>query len=363
MENYLISGIQQIGIGVVNLKEAWKHYIDVFNMDIRVLEDETVAELMLPYTGNQPQKRHAVIAVNMQGGGGFEVWQYTNRKPKHAEKDLQLGDLGINVAKIKTKNVAASFKEIQAKNSVKIISDVEKTIDGKETFFVADLYGNFFQFVQDDYVFRDEKRHSGGVVGAIIGVSDIEKALKVYRDILGYDKIVADETGNFADIQHLPSGEGQFRRVLLTHHAFRKGSLSRLMGPSYIELIQAFDRKPEKTFENRYWGDPGFIHLCFDITNMDALRTKCESLGFPFTADSASNFKDGESFDMGDAAGQFAYIEDPDGTLIELVETHKIPVVKKLNLAINLKKRDSAKPLPDWMLKALRFARVKAEKL
>ena len=31
---------------------------------------------------------------------------------------------------------------------------------------------------------------------------------------------------------------------------------------------------------------------------------------------------------MGDAAGQFAYIEDPDGTLIEFVETHKVPLVK-----------------------------------
>ena len=31
------------------------------------------------------------------------------------------------------------------------------------------------------------------------------------------------------------------------------------------ELIQSLDRKPNKTYENRYWGDPGFIHLCFDI--------------------------------------------------------------------------------------------------
>jgi len=50
MSNYIISGIQQIGIGVENLPQAWKYYIDVFNMDVRILEDDTVAELMLPYT-------------------------------------------------------------------------------------------------------------------------------------------------------------------------------------------------------------------------------------------------------------------------------------------------------------------------
>ena len=45
-ENYVISVIQQVGIGVENFTEALKYYIDVFNMDIRILEDDTVAELM-----------------------------------------------------------------------------------------------------------------------------------------------------------------------------------------------------------------------------------------------------------------------------------------------------------------------------
>lgn len=363
MKDYIISGIQQIGIGVVDLKEAWKYYIDVFNMDIRVLEDNTVAELMLPYTGNVPQKRHAVIAINMQGGGGFEVWQYSERKPQKAPFDIQTGDLGIFAAKIKSRDVAKSFEEFSKKKQVKIAGSICKSIDGNNTFFLEDPFGNFFQVVQDDYIFRDEKHTTGGVAGAIIGVTDIDKAVAVYTGILGYDKILADETGVFDDIKALPSGSQKYRRRLLTHSQPRKGALSKLMGPSYIELIEAKDRKPQSIYAGRFWGDPGFIHLCFDITNMDVLREKCKNLGYAFTADSASNFKNGESFDMGEAAGQFAYIEDADGTLIELVETHKIPISKKLGLSLNLKKRDALKPLPGWMLKALRFGRVKAEQL
>ena len=45
------------------------------------------------------------------------------------------------------------------------------------------------------------------------------------------------------------------------------------------------------------------------------------------------------SFDMGEAAGRFSYIEDPYGTLIEFVETHKVPIIKKIGWYINLKKR------------------------
>jgi hypothetical protein len=62
---------------------------------------------------------------------------------------------------------------------------------------------------------------------------------------------------------------------------------------------------------------------------------------------------------MGEAAGHFAYNEDPDGTLIEYVETHKVPIAKKYGLYLNLKKRNPEKPLPNWVVKCLRFGRVK----
>ena len=61
----------------------------------------------------------------------------------------------------------------------------------------------------------------------------------------------------------------------------------------------------------------------------------------------------GDSFDMGEAAGRFGYVEDPDGTLIEFVETHKVPIFKKLGLYVNLKKRNPYTPLPRWLVKAL----------
>jgi hypothetical protein len=63
---------------------------------------------------------------------------------------------------------------------------------------------------------------------------------------------------------------------------------------------------------------------------------------------------------MGEAAGYFAYIQDPDEILIEFVEAHKMPVSKKLGWYMNLKKRNSYRSLPVWILKALRFNRVKS---
>lgn len=103
-----------------------------------------------------------------------------------------------------------------------------------------------------------------------------------------------------------------------------EGAFSPLLGASEIELVVASNRQPKKIFENRFWGDLGYIHLCYDINGMQALKEECEAKGFPFTVDSAN------SFDMGEAAGHFTYIEDPEGALIEFVETHKVPIMKKL---------------------------------
>jgi hypothetical protein len=94
------------------------------------------------------------------------------------------------------------------------------------------------------------------------------------------------------------------------------------------------------------------------MNGIDNLRSFCENKGFPFTVDTKKS-QEGNSFDMGEAAGYFAYIQDPDGTLIEFVETHKVPILKKIGWYLDLRKRDPNKSLPEWILKTLRFSRVK----
>lgn len=361
LKEKIISGIQQIGIGVSNVHQAWNWYREHFGMDIRIFEDAAVAELMLPYTGGEPRKRHAALAMNLQGGGGFEIWQYVGRTPDAPINELMAGDLGIYITKIKSKNVKDTYSRFREKNLN--VSELQVGPDGKDHFFVKDPYKNIFQIVEGHSWFSlDNKKSTGAAFGAIIGVSDIEKAKELYSGILGYDTVIYDKEGNFDDLKSLPGGDKTFRRVLLKHSKPRLGSFSKILGPSEMELIQVIDRKPEQIFKNRFWGDLGFIHLCYDIKGMEALRIECKSKGFPFTVDSNNTLKT-DTFDMGEAAGHFAYIEDPDGTLIEFVETDKIPILKKLGWYLDLRKRDPQKALPDWILRTLKYSRVKEKDL
>ena len=352
MKQKKITGIQQIGVGVEDVKTAWKWYHKYFGMDIRVFEDEAIAKLMLHYTEGKTRKRYALLAMNMQSGGGLEIWQHTGKKPEKPNFKPQLGDLGIFVAKIKSKNVKNAFNFMRSEK-LDILGTYESSPDKKSHYFVKDPFDNIFQIIENDYIFENTKADTGGIYGAIIGVSNIDESLKVYQDILNYDEIIYDKTGIFEDFKGLPGGDRKLRRILLKHSATRSGGFAPLLGPTQIELVQLIDEKGRNIYKDRIWGDPGFIHICFDTIGMDQLREEVKDKGFPFTVDSAN------SFDMGEAAGHFAYISDPDGIPIEFVETHKLPIIKKLGWNFNLKNRDPDKSLPKWMIGTMRWKRVK----
>jgi len=289
----------------------------------------------------------------MQGGGGFEIWQYTSRTPNPPSFKPQLGDTGLFAIKMKSRDVKASYNELKTKGA-ELVSAPEKMPDGRFHFFVNDPYGNLFEIVEGLSWFKQEKKTIGGIGGCVIGVSDINKALTLYKDVLGYDKIVYDVKSVFQDLKGVAGSENEVRRVLLQHSKPRVGAFSKLLGDTELELVEVKSITPRMIFKDRLWGDLGLIHLCFDVNGMKELRENCKAKGFPFTVDSGS-----DSFDMGKAAGHFTYIEDPDGTLIEFVETHKIPIIEKLGIFLHLRNRNPEKPLANWMLNLLGLNKVK----
>jgi catechol 2,3-dioxygenase-like lactoylglutathione lyase family enzyme len=236
---------------------------------------------------------------------------------------------------------------------VELLTKPTKEPNGLEHFYMKDPYGNVFEVSADDYWFTTTNSLTGAVAGVTIGVSSIANSLPFYKNVLGYDIVHYSGQGKFEDLKGVPGGDQILKRVILKHSRKQEGAFSKLLGPTTIELIESPDRKPVKIYEGRYWGDLGFIHLCFDINGFEAHEQICNANGAPLTIDSAN------SFDMGEAAGHFAYNEDPDGTLIEYVETHRVPILKKIGWYLDLRKRNPEKPLPNWMVKSLSFSRVK----
>lgn len=347
------SGIQQLGVGVASTDEGFAWYRRAFGIDVPVFREAAEAPLMTQYTGGEVHSRDAMLAINMAGGGGLEIWQFTSRTPVAPSTPPSIGDYGIIAGLIKVRGITQAYQRLQSIGA-NVLSAPTAGPDGRERFAVTDPWGNTFVLVEFSEFFTKPRDAVGGVAGALLGVSDMDAALKFYRDVLGYDRVVSDETAIHADLAGLPGGaKRKTHRVILERSTASSGPFSRLFGPTMLELVAWTGGKGKKIFADRYWGDLGFIHLCFDIVGMDELRERFENAGYPFTIDS------GGRFDMGEAGGRFSYVEDPDGTWIEFVETHKIPVAKKIGWYMDLSKRDPAKPLANWMIKTMGMGRVK----
>ena len=61
----LITGIQQIGIGVQDADTAMMAYKKYFGINVKVFDDVADAALMTKYTGNEKHRRRAILSLNM----------------------------------------------------------------------------------------------------------------------------------------------------------------------------------------------------------------------------------------------------------------------------------------------------------
>ena len=121
----IIHGIQQVGIGVKNADESVLWYAKFLGADIKIFDDDSEAKEMAPFMGGVSHQKRAVMLINLEGGSGYEVWQYTDKDPVKAKEVIRIGDFGINVVFIKSRDIMESYKQLQSKG-VTIISNILK---------------------------------------------------------------------------------------------------------------------------------------------------------------------------------------------------------------------------------------------
>lgn len=129
----------------------------------------------------------------------------------------------------------------------------------------------------------------------VIGVTDMDRALAFYRDVLGMEVV----------FESLISGE-PFDAVL---HATRKQEgrvVGGLLGGLMIELLSIGADPPEHT---RRRGITGIHNISLSVTDLDETHRRIVSAG---------HTPDQEPFEI--AGVRMFFVKDPDGTPVEFIE-------------------------------------------
>ena len=136
-------------------------------------------------------------------------------------------------------------------------------------------------------------RHTG------IVVSDMDKSLKFYRDLLRLKPVIDfEEKGEFID--SVLGGSGiQVRMVKMVAD---DGGM--------VELLHYISHPMTRAKDNKLY-EIGPTHMAFTVDSIDETYARLSAAGVPFNS---------QPVVAPDGKARLAFCQDPDGTFLELVE-------------------------------------------
>jgi catechol 2,3-dioxygenase-like lactoylglutathione lyase family enzyme len=142
-----------------------------------------------------------------------------------------------------------------------------------------------------------------GVHHTCITVSDLERSISFYRDLLGLELVMTEESERSQDDRSKALGVVGAKVKLAILRA----------GNARVELIQYVTAHGRPYDRNN--NDVGAMHIAFEVTDIDAVYQRMVEHGVRFTAPPAT-------IPAGPMQGwRWTYFFDPDGVSMEIIQT------------------------------------------
>ena len=135
-----------------------------------------------------------------------------------------------------------------------------------------------------------------------VTVSDMERSLAFYRDLLGMEQI---ET-------HRLEGETISKMAGKDDVVMQVVRLQAPETPGMLLDLQEYVQ-PQGKASNGKLGDVGHSHICFGVPDMAQAYQELKAEGVAFVSEPVS-------FDLGWAIVHVVFFEDPDGYILELMQ-------------------------------------------
>lgn len=142
-----------------------------------------------------------------------------------------------------------------------------------------------------------------GIHHTCITVSNLERSISFYRDLLGLELVMTEESERSQDDRSKALGVAKATVKLAILRA----------GDAQVELIEYVTAKGRDY--DRQNNDVGTMHIAFQVEDIDAVYRKLLDAGVRFTAPPAT-------IPAGPMAGwRWTYFFDPDGVSLEIIQT------------------------------------------
>jgi catechol 2,3-dioxygenase-like lactoylglutathione lyase family enzyme len=312
----MITALQHIGLGVQDAATSFEFYRKFAGFKIKLVDYLDFSNQMEPIIGDLVKMR-IIMALPSQGKGLIEIVQHVSTPPRPGT--TRWGDIGFLATGYRTNNLAATVEYLESEGielSVRSYPTDLNSGERWESAFLSDPDGNYVELI-DTNPGNSADAGVGGIIQVTIGVRDMDRSLEFYNGILGYDEVLLDMSGPDAAMGPFLENRMQQRQVILGRKVSLRSPFA-MDGGGTIRLVQVKDYPGKNLFEGRRWGDIGQMEACFEVDDVRAAVEELKSMNMEV-------YHPPTYMDMGTGSkGSFAYIKDPDGTLIEFVEVHRV---------------------------------------
>jgi catechol 2,3-dioxygenase-like lactoylglutathione lyase family enzyme len=139
-----------------------------------------------------------------------------------------------------------------------------------------------------------------GIHHTAISTPDIDRALRFYRDLLGFEEVWSSSWDKGSEVVD--------RIVGLRDSSARVAMLK--AGNACVELFQYTTPTPHPSSQDRPVCDHGITHLCVQVSDVDAEYARLSAAGMRFHCPPQAAGK----------GVRATYGRDPDGNVVELLE-------------------------------------------
>jgi len=313
----MINSLQHVGQGVWDINVTFEFYKRFFGYKVKLNDLTTLDEDMAPIIGSVETLR-SLMAMNVKGGGILELIEHKSSPIRPYPKDRGYGNYGILEVGYSVRcidDIVADFRE----QGVRLLTPVcEVPLVNERRWrcaYLQDPDGMRLQLVEDIRPGKPmhKKPEVRGIVHVGVGVSDLERSKEFYRSALGFDRLVYSFEGHIPEMDSITGGPLQMKLAILERSAPVTGAIN-ILPAGTIKLIEVPGYPGRHIYKGRRWGDIGCMEFCMDVTDLESTIAEIK-------AKDINVYLSQVEIDMGyGSKGMVAYIRDPDGTIVELVE-------------------------------------------
>jgi catechol 2,3-dioxygenase-like lactoylglutathione lyase family enzyme len=304
----MVSGVHHVALGVKDLERMKSFYRNVMGFSEIFAEfDDSEQEIMREVARSSRVVFAGAILQQKAGGILLELIRMKEPVPRPIHKDGRYGDIGVAKVTIAVSDIGKISKRLRGK--VSFCSGVKKaTIPewGEYRFvYCRDPEGNFVELVE--FADGEIEEDFGGARSVGIAVTDLDRSIPFYGNLLGQEKTVIRSHAAFSGLVDEVAGErgAEVRSCLLSSTGMVDGA---------VELFEVIRPRGRSIPFSALWGDIGYLQVAFCCDDVPGMFTLGGKAGMEFLC-SPKVMEGG----IPDHPGEFVYGKDPDGIPVEFL--------------------------------------------